>query len=132
MILPDVKSGRAVANGDQVDVGAAQGLGVSIAFWILWRRKHSVCTWGVGQCGRRLTQNGGDGKMVWFSYFCNKCCHMIPDIKLKISFQELSLRGSRVIAQQSETPFAVALEQVKRLKKTSKVKQSSKKSRPDL
>jgi len=56
---------------------------------------------------------------------------MIPDIKLKISLQELSLRGNQIIAQQSEIHYAAALQQVIRLKKISKVNQSQKKSRPN-
>ena len=54
---------------------------------------------------------------------------MIPDIKLKISLREMSLRGNRILAQQSETSFAKAMQQVNRLKKTSKVNPSLKKSR---
>jgi hypothetical protein len=47
----------------------------------------------------------------------------------KISFEELSSRGSRIIAQQSEISFAEALEQIQRLKANSKIGQSLKKSR---
>jgi hypothetical protein len=54
---------------------------------------------------------------------------MIPEAKLKISLQELSLQGSRILAQQSETSYAQALQQVQLLNRTSKVKPSSKKSR---
>ncbi len=52
---------------------------------------------------------------------------MIPDEKLKISLQEMSLRGARILAQQSEISFAAALQQVQWLKQISKVTQSSKK-----
>lgn len=55
---------------------------------------------------------------------------MIPEANLKISLKELSLRGQRIIAQQSEISYAEALAQVQRLKEISKVTQSSKKSRP--
>lgn len=54
---------------------------------------------------------------------------MIPEANLKISLKELSLRGEKIIAQQSEISYAEALAQVQRLKKISKVNQSSKKSR---
>jgi hypothetical protein len=54
---------------------------------------------------------------------------MIPELKLKISFEELSLKGKQVIARQSEITFAKALQQVQRLKQTSTVKHSLKKSR---
>jgi hypothetical protein len=54
---------------------------------------------------------------------------MIPDIKLKISLQELSLRVNQIIAQQSEIHYATALQQVIRLKEISKVNQSQKKHR---
>ncbi|SEL69707.1 hypothetical protein SAMN04488505_102882 [Chitinophaga rupis] len=57
---------------------------------------------------------------------------MIPEANLRISLTELSLRGERVIAQQSEISYAEALAQVQRLKEISKVKQSQKKSRPKL
>ena len=53
---------------------------------------------------------------------------MIPEVKLKISLQELSSRGARIIAQQSGIAYAQALQQVRRLKKTSKVKPSLKKA----
>jgi len=56
---------------------------------------------------------------------------MIPEANLKISLKELSLRGQKIIAQQSEISYAQALAQVQRLKEISKVKQSLKKSRPD-
>ena len=52
---------------------------------------------------------------------------MIPEKNLKISFEELSLRGKKIIAQQPEISYAQALEQVQRLKKNSKVNQLSKK-----
>ncbi len=64
-------------------------------------------------------------------YFYSKCLAMIPDKYLKISFEELALRGKKIIAQMPETSYAQALEQVQRLKEMSKVNQSSKKSRPD-
>ncbi len=54
---------------------------------------------------------------------------MIPDKELKISLKELSLKGARIIALQSEIHYAEALKQVQRLKRTSKVKQSLKKNR---
>jgi hypothetical protein len=57
---------------------------------------------------------------------------MIPETNLKISLEELSLRGQKIIAQQSEISYAQALAQVQRLKEISKVKQSLKKSRPDF
>lgn len=56
---------------------------------------------------------------------------MIPEANLKISLTELSLRGQQIIAQQPEISYAQALAQVQRLKETSKVKQSQKKSRPN-
>ncbi len=46
-----------------------------------------------------------------------------------ISFEELSLRARKILAQQSGTTYAQALAQVERLRKTSKVRQSLKKSR---
>ncbi len=54
---------------------------------------------------------------------------MLPEKNWSISFGELSLRASRIIAQRSEITYAQALQQVQRLKKTSKVDQLSKKSR---
>lgn len=54
---------------------------------------------------------------------------MIPSNKLRISLKELSLRGRAIIAQQPEIIYANAIQQVMRLKKTSKVSQSLKKSR---
>lgn len=54
---------------------------------------------------------------------------MIPDVKLKISLQELSLKGAQILAQQSEIHYAAALQQVEWLKQISKVTQSLKKSR---
>ena len=54
---------------------------------------------------------------------------MIPELKLKISLKELSLKGQQIIAQQSEISYAQAILQVQRLKQTSKVKHSLKKSR---
>ena len=57
---------------------------------------------------------------------------MIPKVRLNMSLQELSLRGSRILAQQSETSYAQALQQVQQLKINSKVKPSSKKNRNDL
>jgi uncharacterized protein YfeS len=53
---------------------------------------------------------------------------MIPDAKLKISLQELSLKGAQILAQQSEIHYAAALQQVAWLKQISKVTQSLKKS----
>jgi hypothetical protein len=54
---------------------------------------------------------------------------MIPEKDLKISLKELSLREREVIALQSEISYAQALEQVQRLRKTSKVNPELKKSR---
>lgn len=54
---------------------------------------------------------------------------MIPDVELKISLEELALRGSRIIAKQPPISYKDALRQVQRLKENSKVKQSLKKSR---
>jgi hypothetical protein len=54
---------------------------------------------------------------------------MIPETKLKISLQELSLKGAQIIAQQSEISYAAALQQVQWLKEISKVTPLSKKSR---
>ncbi len=56
---------------------------------------------------------------------------MIPDKKLKISFQEMSLRGKAILAKQPPISYADALLQVQRLNRISKVEQSSKKSRQD-
>ena len=56
---------------------------------------------------------------------------MIPEKYLKISFEELALRGKKIIAQMPEVSHAQALEQVRRLKEISKVNQSSKKGKPD-
>ena len=53
---------------------------------------------------------------------------MIPELKLKISLKELSLRGQMIIAQQSETSYLQAIQQVQRLKQTSKVRPAIKKS----
>ena len=47
----------------------------------------------------------------------------------KISLEEMSLKGKKIIAQQSETSFAKALAQIQLLKENSKVGQSSKKNR---
>ena len=54
---------------------------------------------------------------------------MIPDEKLKILLQEMSLRGKAILAKQSAISYADALQQVLLLKRISKVGQSSKKSR---
>lgn len=56
---------------------------------------------------------------------------MIPEAKLKISLQEWSLKGAKILAQQSEISYATALQQVQWLKQISKVTQSSKKSSPN-
>ncbi len=48
---------------------------------------------------------------------------------LKISFEEASLKGIRIIAQQSATSYVKALAQVQLLKETSKVSSSLKKNR---
>jgi len=47
----------------------------------------------------------------------------------EVSFKEMALRGSRILAQQSEISLEKALKQVQLLKETSKVKDSSKKGR---
>ncbi|SEP44731.1 hypothetical protein SAMN05660816_06244 [Niastella yeongjuensis] len=47
----------------------------------------------------------------------------------KISLEEMSLKGKKIIAQQSEISFAKALAQIQLLKKNSKVAQLSKKNR---
>lgn len=47
----------------------------------------------------------------------------------KISFEELSLRGKKIIEQRSETSFAKALAQIQLLKAKSKVEQFPKKGR---
>lgn len=54
---------------------------------------------------------------------------MIPDSKLKISFQEMALRGAEVLAKRPKITFAQAVEQAQRLQKNSKVNSSLKKSR---
>lgn len=54
---------------------------------------------------------------------------MIPDNKLKISFQEMALRGAEVLAKQPKITFAQAVQQAQRLKENSKVNASLKKSR---
>jgi hypothetical protein len=53
---------------------------------------------------------------------------MIPEAKLKISLQEMSLKGAQILAQRSETTYAQAFQQAQRLKQTSKVNSSSKKN----
>lgn len=53
---------------------------------------------------------------------------MIPEKKLKISLQELSLRGYQILALQSEISYPQALQQVQRLKQITKVNQSSKRT----
>jgi hypothetical protein len=47
----------------------------------------------------------------------------------KISLEEMSLKGKKIIAQQSEISFTEALEQIQRLKANSKVGQSLMKSK---
>lgn len=54
---------------------------------------------------------------------------MIPDGKLKISFQDMALRGAEVLAKQPKITFEQAVEQAQRLKKNSKVNSSMKKSK---
>jgi hypothetical protein len=54
---------------------------------------------------------------------------MIPEIKLKISLQEMSARGAKIIAQQPDISYEEALHQVQWLKKNSKVSQSLRKDR---
>ena len=56
---------------------------------------------------------------------------MIPEKNLKISFDELSLRGKKILEQQPPVTYEQAFAQVQRLKKNSKVNQSSKKGRSD-
>lgn len=58
---------------------------------------------------------------------------MIPDSKLKISFQQMALRGAEVLAKQPKITFAQAVEQAQKLKENSKVNFISKKKkhRPD-
>lgn len=55
---------------------------------------------------------------------------MLPAKNLKISLEELSLKGQQIHAQRSEITYEQAVAQVQWLKQTSKVSQSSKKSRP--
>jgi len=81
-----------------------------------------------------MDQPGGIGfvqllEYAFFCYFYSKCYQMIPEVKLRISLQELSSRGSRIIAQQSGISYEQAILQVQQLSQTSKVKQSLKKSR---
>ena len=57
---------------------------------------------------------------------------MIPDNKLKISFQEMTSRGVKVIATQSATTFARGMEQVERLKVNSKLISNEKKNREHI
>ncbi len=52
--------------------------------------------------------------------------------KLHISFTEMSLKGSRILSQQSEISYAQAIQQVERLKKTSKVSSSLKKEQAEF
>jgi hypothetical protein len=47
----------------------------------------------------------------------------------KISLEEMSMKGKKIIAQQSEISFAKALAQIQLLNKNSKVAQLSKKNR---
>jgi hypothetical protein len=54
---------------------------------------------------------------------------MKQNSNFKISFEEASLRGLQIIAQQSATSYVQALAQVQRLKETSKVSSSLKKNR---
>jgi hypothetical protein len=54
---------------------------------------------------------------------------MKQNSNFKISFEEASLRGLQIIAQQSATSYVQALAQVQRLKETSKVSFSLKKNR---
>jgi hypothetical protein len=49
---------------------------------------------------------------------------MIPDSKLKISFQEMTFWGAEILAKRPKNTFAQAVEQVKRLKENSKVNSS--------
>ena len=53
---------------------------------------------------------------------------MIPEKFLKISFTERSLRGKKIILQQSEITYAQALQQVQRVKEISSNKPQSKKT----
>jgi hypothetical protein len=55
---------------------------------------------------------------------------MKPEKNFKISLEENSFRGQKILAQQSETSFAKALAQVQLLKANSRVGQSSKKNKP--
>jgi len=54
---------------------------------------------------------------------------MIPEKDLKISLEELSLRGEKILARQPATTYAEALAQVQRLKEISKVNGDVKRSR---
>jgi hypothetical protein len=47
----------------------------------------------------------------------------------RISFEELALKGKKILAQRSGVSLSKALEQVRLLKENSKVGQSSKKGR---
>ena len=58
------------------------------------------------------------------------CPTMTQKTRSRISLAERTLPGRQIIAQQSEISYAEALARVQRLKKTSTVTSSLKKSRP--
>jgi hypothetical protein len=69
--------------------------------------------------------------LFWLKFVvgCKQKIVMIPEAELKISLEELALRGGRIIAKQRPISYADALRQVQWLKENSKVKQTSKKNR---
>ena len=64
--------------------------------------------------------------------FTYQCWKMEKENKLHISFAELSLRGSKILSQQSAISYAQAIQQVERLKKTSKVSSLLKKRKQNF
>ena len=54
---------------------------------------------------------------------------MIPEEKLKLSLEEMSIRGAKILAQRFETTFEKSFEQAQRLKLTLLVNSSSKKNK---
>ncbi len=70
--------------------------------------------------------------MERFEYFqpaLQTCTVMTPGKNYRISLMENTLTGKRIIARQPVISFAEALNQTRRLKRTSTVNQQSKKSR---
>lgn len=88
-----------------------------------------TCKWLPPEGGGHFAFWGNPvaGSLFQFLVFLSKCWLMKSKGNYKVSFAKMYSKGKEMLAQQPETTYAAALEQVERLKKNSKVNQSSKK-----